>query len=309
MRNFKIGRTWGVLGKQQTYYGPTHFMGAKVPLNANPMDAWDVKKSRYRRVDGVPAQEAGVPEPTSNPSPTPTGTPNPTPTNTITPTPSATVTLTPTNTGTPTPTPTNAPSITYVTNSYILGGQSGYTFSGISIGGPGLIVIPINFTANIFGLQSISSVLVNGVSATIAIQRNNGGSIREGSALAYIRVNSGTTANIQVNLTGNVDQLSIATYRILNNISDTPVQSLSDIGVNPSVSFTGSQTNALIVATVTNTSNTSFSGVSTDYTRTMTAVGTRWVKSGNIITNISGSYDISIVSGPTGAPLCSSFWI
>lgn len=77
MKNFKGGKTWGVLGKQKTYYPPTHFMGAKVPLNANPLDAWDVKKSRYRRVDGMAAQEAGVPEPSSVPSPTPTPTPVP----------------------------------------------------------------------------------------------------------------------------------------------------------------------------------------------------------------------------------------
>jgi hypothetical protein len=115
MRNFKVGKTWGVLGKQQTYYGPTHFMGEKVPLNNNPLNAWDYKKSNYRRIDGVPAnaQQGGV-VPQSNPTPTPTGTPNPTPTNTNTPTPSATVTLTPTNTGTPTPTPTPSPAPSFL---------------------------------------------------------------------------------------------------------------------------------------------------------------------------------------------------
>ena len=100
MRNFKVGKTWGVLGKQQTYYGPTHFMGEKVPLNNNPLNAWDYKKSNYRRIDGVPAnaQQGGV-VPQDNVTPTPTGTPNPTPTPTIT----------PTNTNSPTPTPTITP--------------------------------------------------------------------------------------------------------------------------------------------------------------------------------------------------------
>jgi hypothetical protein len=259
----------------------------------------------------VPTETPICETPTPTPDPTTTPTTTPTQQHPPTSTPNETPTNTPTNTGTPTntPTPTNAASITYVTNSYYLGFQSSYTFSGVSIGGPGLIVIPLNFTTS-FGLQSISSVLVNGASATIAIQINNGGGgIEEGSALAYIRVNSGTTADIQVNFTGNADQLGIATYRILNNISDTPIQSVSAIGVNPSVSFSGSQTNSLIIATSTNSANTSFSGVSTDYTRSMTAVGTRYAKSGNIITNISGSYNISIVSAPVGAPLCSSFWI
>ena len=78
MRNFKVGKTWGVLGKQQTYYGPTHFMGEKVPLNKNPFNAWDYKKSNYRRIDGVPAnaQQGGV-VPQDSPTPTPTPTPAP----------------------------------------------------------------------------------------------------------------------------------------------------------------------------------------------------------------------------------------
>lgn len=116
MKNFKRkvdSRTWGVLGKQQTFYAPTQFLGEKVPLNANAFDSWDYKKSKYRRIDLVPrtmendGQQAGVvPQGTSipvTPSPTPSATPTPTitPTNTSTPTP----TVTPTNTPTPSSTP------------------------------------------------------------------------------------------------------------------------------------------------------------------------------------------------------------
>jgi hypothetical protein len=91
MKNFKKGKserkTWGVLGKQETFYAPTHFMGEKVPLNANPLDAWDYKKSKYRRIDLIPIndrQQGGVvpqdtPIPSQTPSPTPTPTPTPTP--------------------------------------------------------------------------------------------------------------------------------------------------------------------------------------------------------------------------------------
>jgi hypothetical protein len=117
MKNFRKGKsdskTWGVLGKQETFYAPTHFMGEKVPLNANPLESWDYKKSRYRRIDLVPkndGQQSGTvigqipPTPSATPvTPTPTSTPvTPTPTPTTT----TTATVTPTNTGTPTPTPT-----------------------------------------------------------------------------------------------------------------------------------------------------------------------------------------------------------
>lgn len=69
MKNFKRkvdSRTWGVLGKQETFYAPTQFLGEKVPLNANPLDSWDYKKSKYKRIDLVPrtmendGQQAGV---------------------------------------------------------------------------------------------------------------------------------------------------------------------------------------------------------------------------------------------------------
>lgn len=111
MRNFKKGKsdskTWGVLGKQETFYAPTHFMGEKVPLNANPLDSWDYKKSKYRRIDLVPkndGQQGGVVPQETPITPTPTQT-LPTPT----PTPSPTATPTPTTTSTPTPTPTLTP--------------------------------------------------------------------------------------------------------------------------------------------------------------------------------------------------------
>jgi hypothetical protein len=95
MRN---NRTWGVLGKRQTFLSPSDILAnkPKTPLNANPLDAWDTKKSKFRRVDLVPKvngesdfQQAGVvPQVSSTPvlSPTPTGTPAVTPS----PTPSAT---------------------------------------------------------------------------------------------------------------------------------------------------------------------------------------------------------------------------
>ena len=112
-KSFILKKTWGVLGKIEEFYSPEQFQDADriVPLNANPLDAWDSTRSRYRRrVQGpLPndAQQGGVvpqiPDVTPTPTPTATAgmTPTPTPTNTETPTP------TPTNTETPTPTPTN----------------------------------------------------------------------------------------------------------------------------------------------------------------------------------------------------------
>ena len=116
MKNFRIQKDkklWGVLGKQKEYYHPNQFVGERVPLNANPLEAWDTKRSRYKRVDLVPRQNDGqqagaVPQTTSGPVSSPT--PTPTITQTNTPTPSFTPTQTTTPTLTPSSTPFNLPS-------------------------------------------------------------------------------------------------------------------------------------------------------------------------------------------------------
>jgi hypothetical protein len=123
MKNFRIQRDrklWGVLGKQKEYYHPNQFVGEQIPLNANPLDAWDTKKSKYKRVDLVPrnaaseenAEQGGV-VPTggvvTSPTPTPTITQTNTPSQTQTQTPSQTATQTNTPTPSFTPTPTSTP--------------------------------------------------------------------------------------------------------------------------------------------------------------------------------------------------------
>ena len=118
-------RVWGVLGKQQTFFSPQKQVEGKVktPLNANAFDSWDVKRSRFKRVDGYEnaIQQGGVvPQPSSTPVLSPTPTPSITATATLTPTPTTTPTNTPTqtSTSTPTPSPSAAP---------------GYTTSGLTL--------------------------------------------------------------------------------------------------------------------------------------------------------------------------------
>ena len=118
MKNFKgrgSSKTWGVLGKRETTYTSSSFVGDKKPLNRNPLDAWDTKTSRYIRIDGIAndAQQGGVPENQVTPTPSPTSvTPTPTQTSTSTPTPTNTPTNTETPTQTPTPTITETPTQT-----------------------------------------------------------------------------------------------------------------------------------------------------------------------------------------------------
>lgn len=121
-------RVWGVLGKQKTYFSPQKQVEGKtkVPLNANAFDSWDVKRSRFKRVDGYEnaIQQGGTvigqttpapvvsPTPTATPQATPQQTPSFTPTETPTNTPSQTPDITTTPTPSFTPTNTLTPSIT-----------------------------------------------------------------------------------------------------------------------------------------------------------------------------------------------------
>ena len=84
-------KVWGVLGKQETFYSPEQFQdkGRIIPLNANPLEAWDTTRSRYIRRPQMPpmandGQQGGVvsqgtPVPDVSPTPTPSITPSSTP--------------------------------------------------------------------------------------------------------------------------------------------------------------------------------------------------------------------------------------
>jgi len=74
-----MAKTWGILGKIKTYLSPGEqiIKMPKVPLNANPLQAWDYKKSKYRRIDLYPkavsenAQQGGVVSISTQPTPPP----------------------------------------------------------------------------------------------------------------------------------------------------------------------------------------------------------------------------------------------
>jgi len=145
-------RLWGVLGKQQTYFSPQKQVEGKkkVPLNSNAFDSWDVKRSRFRRVDGYEnaIQQGGVvPQVSSSPS---VITPTPTPSITPSPTPSLTPTMTPsiTPSSTPYPLPIN-PSLWFdasdsSTMSFINSGGTDYVSTWTSKGTNGWVLSGAN---------------------------------------------------------------------------------------------------------------------------------------------------------------------
>jgi hypothetical protein len=236
--------------------------------------------------------ETPTPTVTDTPTQTPTNTPTVTPSITPTITPSITPTITqspsqtPTNTPTPsfTPTPSatpqlipdnciwntnntnwdvedslwnvcDIPSIDYITFTSNTASLTTYTFNNVPIGGDGLIAVVVHSeSAN---NRTISSATINGNAATIASQISQGPAAAQftNTGVIYLRVTSGTTANISITYSGAVTRMGIGVWRIQNNISDTPIQTRTSsllTGTGLSITFTGLTTYSLGVCGQTN---------------------------------------------------------
>lgn len=101
--------------------------------------------------------------------------------------------------------------------------QSSFSFTNVPIGSPGLIAFVIaadGTNGTSFVARTLSSLTVNGVAANIiaVTNPNNPTSV----FIAYLRVASGTTANLIANFSGNMGRCVINVYRISGNKSDTP---------------------------------------------------------------------------------------
>lgn len=120
---------------------------------------------------------------------------------------------------------TGAPTNMFITSSASTESNTTYSFGGIDIGGPGLIVLALGTSRASnggFPFTAVDSIVVNGINATI----NTGvGQNIQGSVVASVRITGNTSiANIDVNLGYTGTGITLAVYRIQNNISDTPLQ-------------------------------------------------------------------------------------
>jgi hypothetical protein len=248
------------------------------------------------------------PSPSPTPSITPTNTPTITPTNTptITPTITPTNTTTPTNTMTPTntstPTPTQSPavkSLTYITSSSNNSSLATYSFPSTNIGGPGLIVVAFHSERGNPLIQT-PTITIGGISATIAGDSYSGtGSPNISTIIAYVRITSGTTANISITYPATQTRIGIGVWRIQNNISDTPIQvqkSAANSGTGRSITFTSLGINDLGICAQTNgTQGTSmtWTNATEDYDSDIgSPAGTR-ISGASFITSSSGNRTIT----------------
>jgi hypothetical protein len=205
---------------------------------------------------------------TQSPSQTPTNTPTPsiTPNPSVTPTPSATPQLIPDNCIWNSNNTNwdvedslwnvcDIPSIDYITFTSNTASLTTYTFNDVPIGGDGLIAISVHSESP--ASRTISSATINGEAATVAsqISQGPGGTQFTNTGVIYLRVTSGTTANISITYSAAVTRMGIGVWRIQNNISDTPIQTQTSsllTGTGLSITFTGLTTYSLGVCGQTN---------------------------------------------------------
>lgn len=98
-----------------------------------------------------------------------------------------------------------------------------FTFSGVSIGGPGLIVVLIH-SENTSAASVLSSCTIGGLTSTVLFDSPSAlNTTKTHAGIAAVRITSGTTADIVVNFTQSQLRCGIGVWRIENNQYDTPI--------------------------------------------------------------------------------------
>lgn len=162
---------------------------------------------------------------------------------------------------------TGAPTNMFITSSASTETNTTYSFGGIDIGGPGLIVLTLGVkrtTPELSNYDVVDTIVVNGLNVTIHTER---GYNQNGSAIASVRITGNTTiANIDVNLPYTGDALTLNVYRVQNNISDTPLDTknsyLSTVEFGDIYTFTFSSSNPKVTINTCCSTDTPSSSVS-----------------------------------------------
>lgn len=110
------------------------------------------------------------------------------------------------------------PSVTYITYAEYGTSATSHTFSGVSIGGPGLIAIVVHAESSSGSSVTISSATIGGIAATIVQNAVTGTTI---AGIITAEITSGTTANVSITFSSPVLRRAIGVWRIQNYSSPT----------------------------------------------------------------------------------------
>ena len=195
--------------------------------------------------------------------------------------------------------------VTYITFTGISTNTTVYTFTNVNVTSAGLIAVAIHSEGQTSGI--LSSVSIGGVTATIAIQKNEVlGSGRIISAIAYARI-TGTTATVVVSYSGSQSRCLIGVWRINDNNSDTPistnsVSAASGTGLSMGLTNT-SLTNVGVMAQTNGTQNTTVAWTNATVRYNTALVNSTQMSGADYTTTTSGTRTITTSFTTSSQPI------
>jgi hypothetical protein len=210
-----------------------------------------------------------------------------------------------------------SPQVSFVSSTFSTSSLSTYTFTSINLGGPGLCVV--NVQAEVAATaRVVNSVTIGGLTATQAAQVNSAqNATATTSAIFYLANNANTSGNIVVTFNAAPTRCFISVYRIVNNSSNTPFQTLTNTatsGTGLSLNFTALNAGAVGVAVETigldNVTSLSWTNATLDY-NTTAGGGTTRVTGASFKTVSSGNRTVSVSHTNSTQPLAmaGAVWV
>lgn len=193
------------------------------------------------------------------------------------------------------------PNVTYVTATGSDPGLTGrvVTYSNISIGGPGFIVVGIMGAKRTNAAANYSAtVTIGGVSATELVAT---GSLLCYSGLFGRTVSSGTTATIVVTFNQNIDDSGIGIWRVTGLNSETPIDTstvtfaLRATTFNMTVTPTGRNQVMIMQSTNDGLEGQSYNPNIRNYNGDRTYTGNQ--AGGSTILNQTTNYTVTVTTG------------
>lgn len=139
----------------------------------------------------------------------------------------------------------HAPVLTLIGSTSSTVDQTTYTFSSQSIGSASadrIVAVCIEASTT----QTISIVTIGGTTATIAVQVSTSGTDKGPVGIAYLAVNSGTTADIVVTLSGTGTRCAIQVFTITGSGTVVPTSTNTSTATAPSAALTPWATGAIL---------------------------------------------------------------
>jgi len=191
--------------------------------------------------------------------------------------------------------PGSAAQAEYITNVSDTTDASTYTFTGVNIGGPGLIVVNLHGGQGTGTAWTVSSCTIGGVSATIHVNPSD----PDSCAIASAVITSGTTADISFTATTTLLRAVVGVYRITGYQSATPVATASqttNASTDTRTVTLDTSANGVVIAGTSHADSSTFTWTNATENYDVTLAETSNSFAGASVNTTGGNLTITVVS-------------